>query len=325
MGSTYAVENAEPFKKEPKNKEHTMKKNYIMARCEVDDLFGFLKRAKHNYRSYSNIQSIRNDKTNFRITDGIFEPFSQLNTSLPFIAKRFKKLFDDNKKEHRKLFEKTKGYKLKGTAKSTVEGVVAFSQFNTEKFTEYDLMKISIQVEENLKQFAKDKGTELQDLVLHLDERDEDNQQGEFHFHFIMKNYNQKGESLQLSTGRQNSSELQDYIARNLEQFQISRGEKGSKKKHLSIKEFQEQQDTIREMRIEMQKLITDINFIIEEVVATDTNTHYKKKVQNLILNLQKYIKQDNIKGLEKLLQRAEKIEKSAKKNTNLPNNKPPK
>jgi len=300
------------------------KKNYIMGRTEILTKQEMVKRGKHNYRSYKRTPSIKNDNENFQIKDGQFIPFSTLSRDKKTIHARFTKLYEDNKKEHRKLHIQKKGYYLNSNqTQSTVEGVVALSQFNTDIFDELELQEITCQIENNLKSFANDLGTELQDLVLHLDERNYKTGKGEFHFHFFMKNFNQQAESLQLGRRSKNTKKLQDYLAKDMEKWGIVRGEEGSTRKHKTIREYQELQEDLQilredkeDLKSEKENLISEINNIISNIINIDPKGNYKNKINKLTDNLQKYLKSDNLEGLEKLLERSEKLENSANKQT---------
>ena len=265
-------------------------KNYIMGRVEAKNIVETIRIIKHNYRSYKNIPSVINTNQNYKIINGKLIPFNNINTNINHISKHYKQLLEDNKKEHRKIFKQNKGYYLNSKqVKSTYNGVIGFSNFNIQSHSLKDRLKIVKQVEKNLSDFCIDMGSELQDLVLHTDEK------GEFHFHFLMKSYNNKGVSLKMVNGGPKGKLLQDYLSYKLKPFKIIRGENNSKKKHLTIKDYELQQDRLKELE-DTKKKLEDTKKGLEDTNKTLQDT--KQELEDL--NIEKQELEDTNKILDK-------------------------
>jgi hypothetical protein len=364
------------MKKKKKTKEALQMEedNFIMGRVYTLDRKKFIKDTKHNYRlTYT--KSKTSNITNLLIKNGIITEIKNEHNEeeKQDILNNNINIFKSNNKEHSKLFLENKGYRKNGTQSATYGGIVGFTYLKEDT---KNLKEIILQVEKNLSNFCLEVGSELQELILHRDEK------GQYHFHFIMKSFNKIGMSLQMAKGGINGSLLQDYLSKDMEQFGIKRGIRDSRKRHLTIREYQEMKDNIKQLEnskrrvkeqeeiinnqesqileqeeiinnnkisledlrkgivssnatikelevilqeknielVELNKELLDITNniknVINNILELDKEQNYKDKVKKILDNFIKFINKEDIDQLNKLLNRAIKIEKSVIKTT---------
>lgn len=325
-----------------------MEKNYIMGRVESIDLDRFLKDTKHNYRAYNKIPSRVKDIPIMIVKNGKIKEIQPQEYLMDDLNLSHTKLYKQNEEEHQELHYKYKKYSLnKKRVKSTYMGVVGFSKLNLDM----DYKNIIKQVELNLKDYCKELGTELQELIFHFDEA------GQGHAHFIIKSFNQKGESLRIGKDKTNGSMLQDYLSRSMSVYGIERGEKDSKRKNLSIKEYKDMKDATKQLEEtkqqieqleqvknnllnETQSLQEELNNLkdllkveteelekirdnlfkeFEELIELDTDGMYNNKIKKTMINMSNKFKYGNITSemLNKINNTIIKLKNSADKSYN--------
>jgi hypothetical protein len=277
-----------------------MEDNFIMGRVETLDKKKNIQDTKHNHRLVYTKRKVNNLDNYIIKNENIFKLNNENKSK---IINNSEYILKENSKEHSRLFKQTKGYRKNGTQTSTYTGIVAFTQFNEDTKNTKELI---LQVEKNLNSFCQKVGSELQELILHRDERQLDKNHkdykiGQYHFHFKMKAYDKNGMSLKMGKGGINGSLLQDYLAQDMEQFGIKRGIKNSKKRHLTIEDYKEQQDRLKE--IEETKI--KLNNILEKNNNLEIeNEELKQDIRQL--TREREVKLKHIEENEEIIQEQE-------------------
>lgn len=221
---------------------------------------------------------------------------------------------EDIEDRHRKLLRKEYNQSLnKNRNNSYNMGVLTFSE-SMRDFAETDLDKVLELGFKTIQEMCKEVDTKLHYISFHMDEK------GIPHFHFFTDNFNSKGRTINPKRNKNLGKKLQDLGNDYFDQLGFKRGlskeETGAR--HLSIKEYQEYQDTkkenerLKEENEQLKSLESTIMFTLLEMVGHfyEMGMNYKgKSVEQLMTLFKRYYEDEQ--EFDKL---AEKIFKLAKK-----------
>lgn len=286
----------------------------------------YKRKIHHNYRKSLN-QNLKDKKVRYFYYDKntnlwkyIKEKNSNIcNNKLNETNKIFKEKFEKRKELNKKTFHNKR-------TRILAEGILYFSNGINEDFKN-DKKGFLSKIDEFKNRFQKKYNSEILDFVLHLDEN------GNFHCHFIFENFNNKTkETLNFTKNKENGGELQDLRGNVFEDFGkgYKRGIKKDKtSRHLTIKEYQEYQETLKknkELKKENEELIK-LNIDIEDgfkelkiqflkIYQDLLKINQIENRQDFLSKMQRYIKNDNKKRIDGILKKYEKLyQKSLKEN----------
>ena len=319
-------------------------KKYTGVRVEtITNEEDFQRRQQHNYRK-NKIQSVVNNEGFFYLENNSFKNQKGFNS---YISNKkineTEETFFNRKKELRKLNPKVHSKRNKPLR----ERILYFSEGINEDFQNNKKLFFK-KIFEFKNGFEKKYKTEIIDLVVHPDEK------GNVHIHFTFKNYDlTNGQSLNFTRNKKNGSELQTLRGDYFHDFGQGyfRGETKEKpRKHLSIEEYKEYQETqkqLQEMKLENDnlkkqnqelknenELLKQTNEKLLESINTNILNHYndmKEFYEDLILmldiedettffkNLQRYMKGRRKEQLKKHINKMEgKLQKIKKKQNSM-------
>lgn len=213
----------------------------------------------HCLRSVKSIKSVTDKNAVNYFYDFDDKKIIGYSTKKPLDKKYRKKYVEsmaDNVEEHRKLLRKFKKQSLnRKRQQSHAIGVIGFSDSMKNKwnniFDKSQKTKFFKKAVESLNDITNEFGIEFSNLTFHTDER------GQPHFHFHARNFKSDGSAPRFDNSKELGGRLQDIVAGHFDEFGFNRGEENSKKKHLTVKEYQEHEDKLKEIeseRIELQK-----------------------------------------------------------------------
>jgi len=296
-------------------------------------------RLQHNYRNQRNHENVINDNQNYIIKENeiieINVEENQEENNYNSARKRYsrfeQKCRDENFARLKKtLKEQGKNKPIRKRLNPLLEGVVHFGGvyeigcedderiektqvFNKklDTFIEDGFLDI---LKENLKKIEKEFDTEISDIVLHRDEK------GLNHFHFMIKNYNEQGLSLDIGRNKNKiGTRVQDIICENMEQFNLMRGEEDSKKQKMT------KQQLIEFNKLEQEnKLLKKNNQILKSnnEILKKRNENLSKEYLNILENIRENILElstlANVKKADTLKKKLNYILSNSKDDENL-------
>ena len=293
-----------------------MREQYINIRVESVSTEKNAELIRHCLRSKKEIRAINDNDNVLILSNGdrvLFKRNDYLNPEKTFMKSSTQILLEHNQKlleKQKAILKKNDKYLNAKRTNQALSGVLTFSDSILEK-TDTELLEIERAAQKTLNEICKKYNTKLHYLVFHKDEK------GLPHFHFTVDNFN-NDTGLTFSKSKNFGSELQDIAASHFSQLGFNRGikkDKNHNRKHLSIREYEEYQDTkkanqrlreqnnalIREKETTLQEFMEIISDIEEFAIEEDKSKKTKKWV-----NLwERYFNSDNIEKRANLVKKA--------------------
>lgn len=204
---------------------------------------------------------------------------------------------------HRKLLRKNYNQSLNKKRSNSINmGVLTFSK-SINELSDNDPEKIFELGVKTIQDICKELDIKLHYIIFHRDEI------GNPHFQYMTDNFNSKGKTIGIKRDKGLGEKLQDIGNTYFSELGFKRGvsKKESGRKHLTIKEYQEYQDTRKEV-----EELKQINESLKEGIIPLVNTflelglNYKNKTPQEVIELfERYINGDK---LDKLIKTFEKI-----------------
>ncbi|WP_323591219.1 plasmid recombination protein [Aliarcobacter butzleri] len=192
--------------------------NFINVRTQAHNHIKIYTSFKHNLRHTQSSKSQSNDNPNYIVYDNKFIKLDNQNKKIYFdkISKEYQK----DRLEHNEKFKAHYKRNLRPTQGSWMEGVFTFSDqikvdLENKNFTTLELTRIAFNAANEI---SKIYGGELKSLILHMDETTP-------HFHYHIKNFDEKGMSLFNQNKNKNFlSNLQDIGFKYFGKLGMNRG-----------------------------------------------------------------------------------------------------
>ena len=315
-----------------KKKEKNMnEQQYINIRVESvttqknEELIRHCLRSKKEVRAISdndNVLFINNERLLFKRDDYKNNTNKKLNEITKKLLQHNLTLINKQKN----ILKKNGKYLNTKRTNQVLSGVITFSDSIVNK-SQDELREIEKAAQKTLEDICKKYNTKLHYLVFHRDEK------GLPHFHFSVDNFDNFS-GLTFSKSKNFGSDLQDIAASHFSILGFKRGikkDKNHNRKHLSIREFEEYQETkkanerlkeenktlieenkaLKEeketTRVEFMKLIEDIEeFVVEENQA--------QKTKKWVKLWNRYFNSDNVQKRENLVRKAKKYKEKLNK-----------
>ena len=293
-----------------------MREQYINIRVESVSTEKNAELIRHCLRSKKEIRAINDNDNVLILSNGdrvLFKRNDYLNPEKTFMKSSTQILLEHNQKlleKQKAILKKNDKYLNAKRTNQALSGVLTFSDSILGK-TETELLEIEGAAQKTLNEICKKYNTKLHYLVFHKDEK------GLHHFQFTVDNFD-NDTGLTFSKSKNFGSELQDIAASHFSQLGFNRGikkDKNHNRKHLSIREYEEYQDTkkanqrlreqnnalIREKETTLQEFMEIISDIEEFAIEEDKSKKTKKWV-----NLwERYFNSDNIEKRANLVKKA--------------------
>jgi len=276
-----------------------MREQFINIRVESVSTEKNAELIKHCLRAKKEIRAINDNENSYIDSDSNRVIFSrndyktEYNNVFKVITK---KLLDQNKKlidKQKNILKKHGKYLNKKRTNQTLSGVITFSD-SIQNITPEKMIEIEEAAYKTVKEICSKYNTDLHYLVLHTDEL------GLPHFHFSVDNFdNETGLTFNKSKGF--GSDLQDIAAKYFSRFGFNRGikkENNFNRKHLSIEEFKEYQDTKKANKklIEQNKTLIQDNKELQSKL-NNANSAYSKILEEfmvLINDIEEFSKEED-------------------------------
>lgn len=246
---------------------------------------------KHELRMVK-VQSVKNDNSNYiYINDNNKGNFKSQQKNMQNVGNKFFKKLEDIEELHRKLLRKNQNQSLnKNRHNSFNSGVLTFSD-SIKELVKKDKQKVIDLGIKTIKNICKELDIELHYITLHLDEA------GLPHFHYFTNNFNSKGQSVSTKRNKKLGEKLQDLGNIYFKELGFKRGISKSKsgRVHLTIKEYQDYQDTQKELenkKEEVKHLEERNKNLIEENHKLDNNLIENKSKIDLLIEQNKYLQE---------------------------------
>lgn len=297
------------------------------------------KRLQHNYRNNKH-KNIINNNQNYSIENGIKKNINVQENRKDNIRashhQKYKDFEEASLDENFKLLSKYRkdnklNYPNIKRLNPLLEGVIHFGNvyepdceeaerlektkiFNKRFMTDLDngLLK---QIEDNLKVIENEFNTTISNLVLHTDEN------GLNHFHFMIKNYDENGNSLNVKHNKNNIGvRVQDIISNKMGMFGLVRGKRESKTKSKSKEEYiasrelkiknkklEKENEILKDKNTELEHIISDNSLIVDMIKDFDNvKSEHIELIKHIVksIDYMKHIqnpKYDNMKATQKL------------------------
>ena len=268
-----------------------MENQYTNVRFESKSKHKMINEIKHELRT-TKIASVVNNNSNVLIfknekNEWITKEYQSKDKDVKEISTKYINELDNIENKHRKLLRKNFNQSLnKKRTNSANTGVLTFSS-SIEKLVEEDKNKIIELGFKTITNICKELDIELHYITFHLDEM------GLPHFHYLTDNFNSQGKTISPKRNSEIGKKLQDLGNLFFNDLGFERGvsKKESGKKHLSIKEYQDYQDTKKE-----NEELKEINKQLQEgilplvEVFIELGMNYKNKTpQDIISLLERY------------------------------------
>lgn len=302
-----------------------MKEQYINIRVESVSTEKNAELIRHCLRSKSEKRAINDNENILLLSDNsrlLFKRNDYTDITKSENKNIAEKLLSDNLKlldKQKSILKKNGKYLNAKRTNQALSGVLTFSDSISDK-TDSELEEIERAARKTLQDICKKYNTELHYLTFHKDEK------GLPHFHFTIDNFD-NDTGLTFSKSKNFGGDLQDIAASHFSQLGFQRGikkDKNHNRKHLSIREFEEYQDTKKANKrlTELNKALTEenkslkeeyqttrIEFMqiiedIEEFVNEDNQANKTKKWVKL---WERYFNSDNVAKRENLVNKAQK------------------
>jgi len=249
------------------------------------------------------------------------------NNNAAYISGR--KLLEENKnivKKQKAILKQNGKYLNKKRTNSILSGVITFSD-SIKNFNEAQLNELETAAQKCIYEICQKYNTEAHYIVFHKDE------QGLPHFHFSVDNFDNTT-GLTFSKSKNFGSDLQDIAAKYFSRFGFNRGikkENNFNRKHLSIEEFKEYQDTKKankelisannelikenkELKNEINNLREEFYQIISDIEEFATEEDKSQKTKKWLKLWERYSKSGNVEKRDKLLKKAQKYKEKITK-----------
>ncbi len=283
-----------------------MDNQFTNVRFESKSKAKMINEIKHELRT-TKISSVVNDNDNSLIykddnNQWIVKNFKSKDKDIKDLSIKYIKELDNIENKHRVLLRKNFNQSLnKKRTNSANTGVLTFSS-NIEKLVEEDKNKIIELGYKTIDNICKELDIELYYITFHLDEK------GLPHFHYLTDNFNSKGKTISPKRNKLIGEQLQDLGNKYFNELGFKRGvsKKISGKKHLTIKEYQDYQDTQKENE-ELKQLNKELLEGILPLVDTfiELGINYKNKTPQEVIKLfERYIGTNKLNGLIKSLEK---------------------
>lgn len=257
--------------------------NYINVRTQAHNHIKIYTSFKHNLRHTQSSKSQSNDNPNYIVYDKKVIKLDNQNKKIYFdkISKEYQK----DRLEHNEKFKAHYKRNLRPTQGSWMEGVFTFSDqikvdLENKKFTTLELTQIAFNAANEI---SKIYGGELKSLILHMDETTP-------HFHYHIKNFNDKGMSLFNQNKNKNFlSNLQDIGFKYFGKLGMNRGIKKeiTGKRYETIEKYHIRKEmelkgiynnTKQDIEKSLKELYTEVNLQKNEV--KDLRFNYDRTTQ---------------------------------------------
>lgn len=264
--------------------------NFINVRTQAHNHIKIYTSFKHNLRHTQSSKSQSNDNPNYIVYDKKVIKLDNQNKKIYFdkISKEYQK----DRLEHNEKFKAHYKRNLRPTQGSWMEGVFTFSDqikvdLENKKFTTLELTQIAFNAANEI---SKIYGSELKSLILHMDETTP-------HFHYHIKNFDEKGMSLFNQNKNKNFlSNLQDIGFKYFGKLGMNRGIKKeiTGKRYETIEKYHIRKEmelkgiynnTKQDIEKSLKELYTEVNFKKNEV--KDLRSSYdrtSKEYKNLTI-----------------------------------------
>lgn len=222
-------------------------------------------------------------------------------------------ILPDIEQRHRKLLRKNKNQSLnKKRVNSFNMGVLTFSD-SMRDLVETDLQKVLDLGRRTIEEMCKEVDIKLHYISFHMDE------DGTPHFHFFTDNFNSLGNTINPKRNKNLGQKLQDLGNDYFDQLGFKRGisKELSGRKHLSIREYKDYQETLKENQ-RLKKEIEEMKSLEAETMETiiqlvsdlyEIGVNYKGRTVEELLDLFKRYFEDE-KEFEKLFDKVVKLAK---------------
>ena len=237
--------------------------NFINVRLQAYNHTKQLNILKHNTRKIQSLSEQDKSKTNYIVLDDgqlfdIEEDFAKdtfYNTT--------KNFYNNDRKEHNEKMYARRQRNLTNEQATWLEGVFTFSEAIHKdlgnKYTKEELSKIA---NDCAKHLAKEMGSELRYLVLHLDETTP-------HFHLAFKNFDDNGMSIfHKIKNKEFLSQIQDLAFKHFGELGMDRGIS----KELTGKNYQTISNYYKSKEIELKAIISNLQQDVKQIQEAKKN-----------------------------------------------------
>ena len=290
-----------------------MNNQYTNVRFESKSKHKMINEIKHELRT-TKISSVVNENNNVLIyknenNEWITKQYQSKDKDVKQISTKYINELDNIESRHRKLLRDNFNQSLnKKRTNSANTGVLTFSN-SIEKLVEEDKNKIIELGFKTITNICKELDIELHYITFHLDEK------GLPHFHYLTDNFNSQGKTISPKRNQKVGKKLQDLGNLYFKELGFERGisKKLSGRKHLSIKEYQDYQDTKKENE-ELKEINKQLQDGILPLVETfiELGMNYKNKTPQEVIGLLERYSGDKFDKL------VNSIMKSSKKSINI-------
>jgi len=294
-----------------------MEEQYTNVRFESVSFSDMKKEIKHDLRMNKISSVVNEDAASYvwREKNGeLVSDYFFMNTDKSKeIGNHFLEVLPDIEKRHKKLLRKKYNQSLnQDRVNSCNMGVLTFSE-SMRELVKTDLDKVLELGQKTIENICNELDIKLHYISFHMDEK------GIPHFHYFTDNFNSKGRTINPIRNKNLGEKLQDLGNKYFNELGFKRGisKEVTGKKHLTIQEYKDYQDTLKENK-EMKEEIKQMQEVQIELTNTmlsiisdfiDLGLNYKgKDIKELISLFQKYLKNERFNDIEKLTDKLYKI-----------------